>query len=47
MEDTEQGADCDTLIHQANFLQVLGQTYGHQLQQVRVPQVATKDKNLH
>ena len=45
MEDTEQCADCDTLVNQANFLQVPGQTYSHQLQQVRMPQVAKKDKN--
>ena len=37
MKNTEQCADSDALVHKAGFLQVLGQTHSHQLQQVGVP----------
>jgi hypothetical protein len=46
MEDTKQCADRDTLIYKADLLQVLGQAYGHKLQQVGVSQLATKEKKL-
>lgn len=46
MEDTEQCADRDALIHKAGLLQVLGQAHGHQLQQVGVSELATKQKQL-
>lgn len=43
MEDTEQCADGDALIHQAGLPQVLGQAHSHQLQQVGVPQLAATE----
>lgn len=43
MEDTKQCANGDALIHQAGLPQVLGQAHSHQLKQVGVPQLATKE----
>lgn len=46
MEDTEQRADSNALVHEAGLLQVLGQAHSHQLQQVGVPQLAAKENQL-
>lgn len=42
MEDTEQRAHRDALVHEAGFLQVRGQAHSHQLQHVGVPQLAAE-----
>lgn len=46
VEDTEQRAHRDALIHEAGLLQVRGQAHSHQLQQVGVPQLAAEAKKL-
>lgn len=46
VENTKQGANGDALIHEACLLQVLRQAHSHQLQQVRVSQLAAKEKKL-